>query len=605
MIRPPRRALPGFVAAVEGRHSVRRFTAEPVPRDDVREMVRLATLAANAGNAQPWRFVAVDDPALLAAMRRRRRGAHRRDGRLARSRGGRSCARDAQHARLLHASSPRRRWRSPCCGLPYESASDRALALRGVSRDEHDRLRARPDLQSVGAAVQVLVTAAHALGYGACWLSAPVLAAPRLEELLGVDEPARLVAIVAVGRAGRSRASRRRACALDRGLAFRAARTPTRTHDDPRPAARRPRRDHRARPGRRGAHDRRDRDACSPIDDPAAAAPLYAAAAELRRRHFGDAVFLYGFVYFSTWCRNDCTFCLYRRGQRESPRYRKSLDEVVAISVGLAASGVHLIDLTMGEDPLYFAHGEFDALVELVERRQGGHRAAGHGVARRGAAPTCSPPCAGVGAEWYACYQEIHDREALRAAAHRPGLRRARARRAPTPPPWACSSRTACCWAWARPSPSARSPWPPCATQRLAQVRVMTFVPQRGTPLAHRTPAGRIGELVTIATLRLAMPDRLIPASLDVDGIAGLEPRIAAGANVVTSLVPPDTGLAGVSQSELDIDEGLRTAPEVAARLEALGLRVATAAEYADWVGRRAPARAATRPAPAASPASA
>jgi nitroreductase len=49
--------------------------------------------------------------------------------------------------------------------------------------------------------VQVLITAAHALAYGACWLSAPVLAAPRLEELLGVVEPARLVAIVAVGTA--------------------------------------------------------------------------------------------------------------------------------------------------------------------------------------------------------------------------------------------------------------------------------------------------------------------------------------------------------------------------------------------------------------------
>jgi len=27
---------------------------------------------------------------------------------------------------------------------------------------------------------------------------------------------------------------------------------------------------------------------------------------------------------------------------------------------------VHLIDLTMGEDPLYYAGGEFDAFIELV-----------------------------------------------------------------------------------------------------------------------------------------------------------------------------------------------------------------------------------------------
>ena len=68
-----------------------------------------------------------------------------------------------------------------------------------------------------------------------------------------------------------------------------------------------------------------------------------------------------------------------------------------------------------------------------------------------------------------------------------------------------------------------------------------------------------------IAVMRLAMPDRLIPASLDVEGIAGLEARLEAGANVVTSIVPPQSGLAGVSQAELDIDAGLRTAPGSAA----------------------------------------
>ena len=75
--------------------------------------------------------------------------------------------------------------------------------------------------------------------------------------------------------------------------------------------------------------------------------------------------------------------------------------------------------------------------------------------------------------------------------------------------------------------------------------------------------------------MRLAMPDRFIPASLDVDGIAGLERRLQAGANVVTSIVPPTVGLAGVSQAELDIDEGYRTVHRVLPHLERLGLRPA------------------------------
>ena len=207
--RPPSEALPGFVAAVEGRHSVRRFTTAPVPRDDVREMVRLATLAANAGNAQPWRFVAVDDRPLLSAMRAAV------EGRLDEI----AAWPEVQAAGLIRETRALRGYATffaeaplaiAVLGLPYESHGDRLLALRSVSREERDRLRARPDLQSVGAAVQLLVTAAHVLGYGACWMSAPVLAAPRLEELLGVEEPARLVAIVAVGVAsGRPQGTRR------------------------------------------------------------------------------------------------------------------------------------------------------------------------------------------------------------------------------------------------------------------------------------------------------------------------------------------------------------------------------------------------------------
>ena len=112
------------------------------------------------------------------------------------------------------------------------------------------------------------------------------------------------------------------------------------------------------------------------------------------------------------------------------------------------------------------------------------------------------------------------------------------------------------------------------------QVRVMTFVPQAGTPLEDVRPAGDADELLTIACLRLAMPDRFIPASLDVDGIAGLERRLQAGANVVTSIVPPTVGLAGVSQAELDIDEGYRTVHGVLPHLERLGLRPAGVDEY-------------------------
>lgn len=36
---------------------------------------------------------------------------------------------------------------------------------------------------------------------------------------------------------------------------------------------------------------------------------VFDAAREARHRAFGNKVFLYGFLYLSTHCRNDCAFC--------------------------------------------------------------------------------------------------------------------------------------------------------------------------------------------------------------------------------------------------------------------------------------------------------
>ena len=187
----------GLADAVHARTSVRRYTSEPVPRGDVEAMVSLAIRAANAGNAQSWRFVAVEDAATRAAMK-----------------GAVDAALDAMEA-WPEAAGLEKELKSyrayatffaeaplvmAVLGVPYRSIADVLLERHEVPRGERDRLRQRPEIQSIGGAVQLLCTAAHALGYGSCWMTAPVLAAPAIEELLGVEPPARLIAVVPIGR---------------------------------------------------------------------------------------------------------------------------------------------------------------------------------------------------------------------------------------------------------------------------------------------------------------------------------------------------------------------------------------------------------------------
>jgi len=187
----------GLADAVCGRASVRKFTDEPVPRVDVEAMVGLAVRAANAGNAQGWRFVAVENASTRAAMKAAvdaavdEMAAWPEAGDLQKDlRAYRAYATFFGDAPLVVA----------VLGLPYRSIADVLLYKHGVPCEERDRVRQRPDIQSIGGAVQLLCTAAHALGYGSCWMTAPVLAAPAIEELLGVEPPAQLVAVVPVGR---------------------------------------------------------------------------------------------------------------------------------------------------------------------------------------------------------------------------------------------------------------------------------------------------------------------------------------------------------------------------------------------------------------------
>ncbi len=325
---------------------------------------------------------------------------------------------------------------------------------------------------------------------------------------------------------------------------------------------------------------------------------VFAAARELRRRRFGDRVFLYGFLYINTYCRNNCTFCFYRRDNRASRRYRKETARVREAAGRLADSGVHLIDLTMGEDPRLHGPGGYESLAGLVAavRRDTGLPV----MVSPGLLPAPAlERLACAGADWYALYQETHTPELF--ARLRPGQgfeERLEAKRAARRLGLLVEEGVLC-GVGETPDDLARSVE---AMRELGaeQVRAMTFVPHPGVPLAARPPdSGQ--ELLAIAALRLAFPDRLIPASLDVDGLAGLEARLAAGANVVTSLVPPGEGLAGVAQSALDIEDGRRTVAGIAPVLARGGLRPAGREEYRRWVdSRRADARGARPGAPEA-----
>lgn len=136
------------------RRSVRKFTPQPVSRAQVLEILRAGSWAPSGQNNQPWRFAIVFD----AAVR----------GRLAQL---------TRYGRILEEA--------PVC-LPV--FMDREAGYHDVK-----------DHQSIGACIQNLLLAAHALGLGAVWLGEILKNAGEVRAVLALPANLELMAVVAVG----------------------------------------------------------------------------------------------------------------------------------------------------------------------------------------------------------------------------------------------------------------------------------------------------------------------------------------------------------------------------------------------------------------------
>ena len=248
----------------------------------------------------------------------------------------------------------------------------------------------------------------------------------------------------------------------------------------------------------------------------------------------------------------------------------------------LERSGVHLVDLTMGEDPMIHNGKRYDLLIKLVRAvrdRVGISIMVSPGVLPRKALKSLKE----AGADWYALYQETHNKtlystlrlgqaydERIKAKidAEKEGL---------------LVEEGILLGVGESDQDRVDSIF---AMNRLgaSQVRAMGFIPQEGSPMERRESPPIIDEMKTMAVMRLVHQDKLMPASLDIDGLKGLELRLASGPNVVTSLIPPNSGLAGVAQAHQGIDEGLRSVEGVKPSIERLGLQVASTKSYLHWV---------------------
>ena len=134
--------------AIRTRRSVRKYTGDPIPREDLEKIIDAGRLAASGNNRQPWDFIVVTEREMID--------------------------------QLKVASA----W------------MEEAGAIVAVVMDPDSRWW----LEDGAAAVENMLIASTALGYGSCWCEGRTLPHEKeFKQLLGVPEEKRLLTLVTIG----------------------------------------------------------------------------------------------------------------------------------------------------------------------------------------------------------------------------------------------------------------------------------------------------------------------------------------------------------------------------------------------------------------------
>jgi F420 biosynthesis protein FbiB-like protein len=180
------------------RRSVRKYTGDDVTEDDLKTIMECATQAPSPANWQPWKFIVVRDRELMKKMVNvveEECDNVLGDDRVEKMKAG--IERNRKYFAFF-ASAP---VVIVATYRPGKFLIARAAEARGASEYDAARQEGFCVPMSVGASIQNLLLAAHALGYGACWMSGPLFGKERLEKILGVDEPWEIAAIIPIGKA--------------------------------------------------------------------------------------------------------------------------------------------------------------------------------------------------------------------------------------------------------------------------------------------------------------------------------------------------------------------------------------------------------------------
>jgi len=172
----------------------------PIPASDLEAIVECGLYAPSGSNQQPWHFAVITNRELINKIKNAvAERVEEIKGRISSASAQKSFEGYLQYITFFGDASA-----LICCFVePYRALLERLLSRYAPELSVSTRENA--SVQSVAAAVENMLLAAHALGYAGCWMTGPLIAQEDIEALVKPEGKWELLAMVALGQRDKDR----------------------------------------------------------------------------------------------------------------------------------------------------------------------------------------------------------------------------------------------------------------------------------------------------------------------------------------------------------------------------------------------------------------
>jgi coenzyme F420-0:L-glutamate ligase/coenzyme F420-1:gamma-L-glutamate ligase len=171
----------------KNRRSIRAYSSKEVTRDALFRILEASTWAPSAHNAQPWRFIVISGSALKQKLA--------------------EAMASAWYVDMSHNRVPEEKMSTLLSSSVERFTNAPIIIIVCLTRENLDSY---PDkrrqeiehtmaLQSVAAAIENMLLAAHAEGLGACWFCAPLFCQNTVRKILEIPDFVEPQALITLG----------------------------------------------------------------------------------------------------------------------------------------------------------------------------------------------------------------------------------------------------------------------------------------------------------------------------------------------------------------------------------------------------------------------